>query len=91
MGESLNRSNKIWDEWVKACEALRAKPPRMIKQEELSQLHTRVNMAVLVKHQMMICHTDQEEINAYIDGMMDSLQQKINQIFSDYEEDEHAN
>ena len=83
MGESIQRSNKLWDEWTRACEALRAKPPRRITRDELVQLKHRVLSQCIIKRGLFGWCIDDEDSDFINDHML-KLEEKISEIFEEY-------
>lgn len=84
MGKSIQRSNKLWDEWTRACEALRAKPPRRITREELSQLKHRVLSQCIIYRGIFGCYFDNRYENELVEAHMLKLEEKIEEIFEEY-------
>ena len=83
MGESIQRSNKLWDEWTRACESLRAKPPRRISRDELLQLKHRVLSQCIIKRGIFGKSIDWEDSD-FVEGHMLNLEEKISEIFEEY-------
>ena len=76
------KNDKLWDEWNKACAAIRRKPAKQISQEELKRIRNRVLIQVTLRQAQL----NQYYQSDYVDTAMDPLKEKIETIFAEYME-----